>query len=86
MRCSFGIPLMHTGLLCAPELARSLLNLVKTARRSPGTSATPVQMSVCICFRVSGGPFLLMLSSVLPRILSSVAVGQSFTSVVEGSE
>lgn len=53
---------------------------------TPGTADTPVQMPVRICFRMNGGPFPLTLSPVLPRIFSSMAFGQSFSSRAEGCE
>lgn len=78
---------MHTGLFHLSELARSMLRLVKTVRCSLGTSATPnphVRLHLLWDERT---PFPLMLSSVLPRIFSGVAFGQSFSSPsVEGSK
>lgn len=44
-----------------------------------------IQMSVCICFRMNGGSFPLVFSSILPRVFSSMAFGQFLSSAsVEG--
>ena len=82
----FGISLMHTMPFFI-YLNQQEVDCIWLSQ--PDTLLEPqlslIQMSVCICFRMIGGSFPLVSSSILPRGFSSTAFGQFLSSAsVEG--